>query len=116
MLVFSPTEIKAEATETSSSQREITTEKDLNQAPVIEVVAEPRTGEAPLEVFFDTSNSYDPDGSIENYQWDFKDGDKATGKEVNHTFNSSGTYKVELTIIDNEGAETTISKIIIVRS
>jgi PBP1b-binding outer membrane lipoprotein LpoB len=117
MLVFSPTEIKA--TETSgkvSSQREIIEEKDTNKSPVIEFVAEPRTGNAPLEVFFDASASHDPDGKIETYQWDFKDGNKGNGKTIQHTFNSNGFYNVELTITDEQGSEATITIMIIVRS
>ena len=117
MLVFSPTEITAtEKSGTVSSQKDILPEKDTNKSPVIEFVAEPRTGNAPLEVFFDASASHDPDGRIETYQWDFKDGNKGNGKTIQHTFNSNGFYNVELTITDEEGSESTITIMIIVSS
>jgi len=117
MLVFSPTEITAtEKSGTVSSQREIIEEKDTNKSPVIEFVAEPRTGNAPLEVFFDASASHDPDGKIETYQWDFKDGTKGNGELIQHTFDSNGFYNVELTITDDEGSESTITIMIIVSS
>ena len=117
MLVFSPTEITAtEKSGTVSSQREIIEDKDTNKSPVIEFVAEPRTGNAPLEVFFDASASHDPDGRIETYQWDFKDGTKGNGELIQHTFDSNGFYNVELRITDDEGSESTITIMIIVRS
>ncbi|HBY57394.1 MAG TPA: hypothetical protein DEG96_05980 [Candidatus Atribacteria bacterium] len=114
MLVLNSTEIQEKSTLSKSEVPP--TEKYINQLPIAKFVADPRTGEAPLEVFFDASESYDPDGRIETYQWDFKDGNKDAGKIVKHTFYSSGTYNVELAIIDNEGAKTTITRIIIVRS
>jgi PKD repeat protein len=117
MLVFSPTEMKAKETSgTLTSKREMLPEKDNNQPPVIEFIAEPRTGNAPLEVSFDASASDDPDGRIETYQWDFKDGSKGNGGVIQHTFNSSGFYNVELTATDDEGAESTIAIMIIVSS
>jgi PKD repeat protein len=117
MLVLSPMEIKSkEKSGIVSPQREITAEKDINQSPVIEFFAEPRTGNAPLEVFFDASGSHDPDGKIDTFQWDFKDGDKGKGEIVRHTFNSNGFYNVELKVTDDKGAESTITIMIIVRS
>lgn len=66
--------------------------------------ADPTSGEVPLEVFFDASNSSDPDGSIDSYTWDFDDGSTGTGETVNHTFDSSGDYTVELYVTDDDGA------------
>jgi len=57
-----------------------------------------------LEVYFNASNSYDPDGTIISYSWNFKDGSTGNGQTISHTFASVGSYNVELTVIDNKGA------------
>ena len=69
-----------------------------NQSPIASFTATPTSGMVPLEVFFDASGSYDPDGDISSYEWDFKDGTTGTGETVNHTFNSTENYDVELTV------------------
>ncbi|MCW4033803.1 MAG: PKD domain-containing protein [Candidatus Bathyarchaeota archaeon] len=61
----------------------------------------PTQGEA---VSFDASESYDTDGTIVSYEWDFGDGTTATGIEVEHTFTQAGEYTVTLTVTDNNGA------------
>ena len=35
---------------------------------------------------FDASGSYDPDGTIVSYEWDFGDGDTGSGVTPSHTF------------------------------
>lgn len=47
-------------------------------------------------------------GNISNYSWDFGDGNTATGNPVTHTFNTSGTFDVELTITSEGCTETTV--------
>ena len=50
------------------------------------------------------SLSFDKDGSIVNWTWDFGDGNITYGSIVNHTYNKKGNYTVKLTIVDNDGA------------
>ncbi|MCW7079393.1 MAG: PKD domain-containing protein [Canidatus Methanoxibalbensis ujae] len=52
-------------------------------------------------VTFNASPSYDPDGFIANYEWDFGDGNTATGKIVTHSYSSEGEYRVKLTVTDD---------------
>lgn len=85
-----------------------------NQSPTASFTANPASGVAPLEVSFNASNSSDSDGSIVSYAWDFKDGNTGNGKTLNHTFNSTGSYNVELTVTDNEGATASATKTITV--
>lgn len=56
-------------------------------------------------VEFDASASFDPDGSIVEYQWDFGDGTTTTTTDptTSHSYADGGTYFVLLTVIDNEG-------------
>lgn len=67
------------------------------------------------QVTFDASNSYDPDGTIESWNWDYGDGNAETGVTVEHAYTTTGTYTVTLTVKDNKqlanSAEATITVI-----
>ncbi|KAF5430976.1 PKD repeat-containing protein [Candidatus Methanophagaceae archaeon] len=67
----------------------------------------PYTGTVGETIRFNGSGSYDPDGSIANYTWDFGDGNSATGATPTHTYAQRGTYTVTLNVTDNEGATDT---------
>jgi endoglucanase len=70
-----------------------------NEPPQISLSASPQTGDAPLTVSFDASAT-DPDGDQLSFNWDFGDGVSATTSTAQHTYNSEGTYQVELTVVD----------------
>ena len=57
------------------------------------------------EVFFDGSESHDPDGLIMSWKWMFGDEATAAGEMVSHTFTESGIYTSTLTVEDNRGAK-----------
>lgn len=44
-------------------------------------------------------------GSIDKYEWNLGDGMTAEGVLVEHTYSEGGVFTVNLTVIDNEGAE-----------
>ncbi|MGE3182421.1 MAG: PKD domain-containing protein, partial [Phycisphaerae bacterium] len=67
---------------------------------------------APAIFNFDASDSFDPDGDIAGYRWDFGDGSRELLPVVAHTFSSPGTYRVVLTVTDNAGITATASRII----
>ena len=52
---------------------------------------------------FDGSSSYDRDGYILLYEWDFGDGTTSQEVVVAHGFNETGTYNVILTVTDDDG-------------
>lgn len=58
-------------------------------------------------VTFDASASYDPDGSVVSYEWDFGDGAGGTGRTATHTYSAEGVHTVTLTVTDNNGAKAT---------
>lgn len=66
-------------------------------------------GPSPLTVDFDGSLSYDPDGEIVAYEWDFGDDTTGSGEYISHTFSSSSDreFRVRLTVTDDEGATDT---------
>ena len=56
---------------------------------------------------FDGSYSYDADGVIESYKWDFGDKGMAVGNKVTHVYGKPGVYSVTLTVADDGGASST---------
>jgi len=69
------------------------------------------------------SDSYDPDGTIVSWIWDFGDGTNATGENVSHTYSayrwnvSNSTYipySVRLTVVDNSSANNTTTRSVMV--
>jgi len=78
--------------------------RKANTPPTAQFTADPTNGAAPLRVRFDASRSYDPDGSIIAYQWDFGDGTTATGVTTRHRYRKPGTYIATLTVQDDGGA------------
>lgn len=97
----------------------IEAEISFNQAPVAVITATPTTGYAKLWVQFDGSSSYDLDGEIVSYHWDFGDGHTGSGMKVSHLFEDDSDrdndgwnegYIAKLTVIDDQGAwdETSI--------
>lgn len=63
-----------------------------------------------LSVSLDGSASNDPDGTITSYAWSYGDGNTGLGATANHTYGSSGTYAVTLTVTDNDGASTSTAQ------
>ncbi|MFD1323396.1 PQQ-dependent sugar dehydrogenase [Micromonospora sonneratiae] len=83
-----------------------------NLAPVAAARATPMSGNAPLVVSFDASESTDPDaGDILTYQWDFTgDGTyDATGVTTSHTYDAVGTYNARLRVSDIGGRTDTMT-------
>ena len=74
-----------------------------DQLPVAKIIAstvEPIVGEL---VTFDGGGSYDPDGFIVSYVWDFGDGSTGSGISCSHVYNTAGKYTVTLTVTDDDG-------------
>jgi PKD repeat protein len=56
---------------------------------------------------FDGSGSYDNDGTIISYLWDFGDGETSTDPNPTHMYDQDGIYSVSLTVTD-DNSETDI--------
>jgi chitodextrinase len=56
-------------------------------------------------VYFWANDTYDPDGYIKDYFWDFGDGSSATGHSVTHIYTEKDIFNVTLTVTDNDGAK-----------
>lgn len=60
----------------------------------------------PGTFYFNAGASSDSDGSIVSYRWDFGDGTviTRTTPTISHTYATSGSYGVRLTVTDDDGA------------
>lgn len=80
----------------------------VNQSPIAIIGADPISGEAPLDVQFSGSSSFDPDGTIILFEWNFDDGSVVeSGQSPSHEFGTGGTFNVLLTVTDNFGKKDT---------
>jgi C1A family cysteine protease len=77
--------------------------------PPIAIAGEVKYGTIHEELHFDASQSYDLEGAIEVFHWDFGDGTGKDGAIVTHAYSEQGIYQVTVTItdIDNKSWEST---------
>ncbi len=83
-----------------------------NLPPTSEIIAQPKSGLAPLEVSFDGTTSADPENGSLSYQWDLGNGFSSTQPTYNHVYNTPGKYEVTLIISDNRGSTDTSTIVI----
>lgn len=57
------------------------------------------------KIDFDASGSYDNDGDLISYTWDFGDGETIKGKAASHKYSKGGAYNVKLTVDDGSGMD-----------
>jgi len=65
-------------------------------------------------VSFNGTLSYDRDGNIISYIWDFGDGFNSSEQNPTHSYDSDGTYIVNLSVIDDESLIGNVSKSVVV--
>lgn len=61
-----------------------------------------------LTVYFIGEESWDPDGYLTNYLWNFDDGTTSTEINPIHTYLSEGQYNVRFSVTDNDGHMDTV--------
>lgn len=77
-----------------------------NIPPVPVAVATPTSGTLATEFQFNGSNSWDPDGTVVNFTWDFGDGLQEYGAVVSHEYLQRAQFTATLTVRDSDGATT----------
>ncbi|MCB0743757.1 MAG: PKD domain-containing protein, partial [Ignavibacteriae bacterium] len=55
-------------------------------------------------ISFDASQSFDTDGQITQYLWNFGDGSTSAQQMATHSYSQADTYTYSLTVTDNQGA------------
>jgi len=82
---------------------------------VADTVTGDYTGYTDIPIEFDGSESYDPDGTIVSWEWDFDEdgvyGDE-TGELVSYTWDTDGVFYVDLKVTDNDGATDTLDDLL----
>jgi len=61
-----------------------------------------------------TDSSTDPDGRIVHWHWEFSDKTSSDARNPTHTFGTSGTYVVLLTVTDDSGAKNSAGQHVLV--
>jgi probable HAF family extracellular repeat protein len=70
------------------------------------IAGEDLAGLTRTPIAFDGTRSFDADGQIVAYQWDFGDGASSTGSQATHAYATAGIYMATLAVTDNQGAST----------
>lgn len=63
---------------------------------------------------FSAEASSDPDGSISGYHWQFGDGMAASGMVVEHQYQTTGRFRADLTVTDQQQASTSKSRELVI--
>jgi len=85
--------------------------------PLADFTYTPQTPFVNVPIAFDASASYDNDGNITSYIWDFDDGNTTTVSNytISHVYVAPGNYTVTLTVTDNDGLSGIQTRIVSVR-
>jgi len=89
----------------------------VNTPPIANFTYSPENPVVNQTITFNASSSYDLDGNITKYEWDFGDGNVTdTTKEIiTHVYPSAANYTLNLTVTDDDGATNLTSKEITVQ-
>ncbi|MCW2637024.1 MAG: hypothetical protein JWQ99_3391 [Blastococcus sp.] len=85
------------------AERTITVNPE-NAEPIAGFTQSAASGRTSVTVQFDASDSYDPDGTVSSYAWNWGDGTTGSGKTALHTYSSPGNYEPVLTVTDDDAA------------
>lgn len=92
-----------------------------NMPPTCSFAIQPAVGPGPsgtyprgFQILFQSTAS-DSDGRIVRYEWDFGDTVVDTRPDVNHAYGLAGTYRVNHTVTDNNGAQAICFATVVVR-
>lgn len=100
--------VRLTLTDDGGAQASRTTIITVTQAPVPVIVADQTIfTNAPAIVNFSSTGSFDPDGTIKTFRWDFGDGSREFLEAVQHQYATAGTYRATLTVTDDAGVSAT---------
>jgi len=84
-----------------------------NLPPVADFTFDPLTPTRHDDILFNSS-SYDNDGTLVNWLWDFGDDSTASGEQATHRYENYNSYMVTLIVEDDGGAADTIQSEVLV--
>ena len=83
-----------------------------NNEPIAIIQVSPTIELIGVNITFNASNSFDPDGDNLTFLWDFKDGITSNKKLISHNYKTPGSYDITLTVEDQKGGSDTTIKTI----
>jgi PKD repeat protein len=84
-----------------------------DHSPVASFSSSSTSALAGVSISFNGTTSYDPDGSVVSWSWNFDDGSSpGVGSTTSHVFTAAGKYNVTLTVTDNSGGTGTTTSLI----
>ena len=97
----------------NSRPEEISPEE--NQPPTALFNYKPENPIINQEIIFDAGSSTDSDGEISSFLWNFDDTDSTTTNQstTTHFYSVPGNYSVELRVVDNKGATSSLTAVTI---
>jgi len=101
--------------QSTEAWRTIKVNKGGGTPPVAIFEELPASGQAPLTMDLNASESYDPDGKIVSYEWTASNGQTTltdSGSNASLNFEQIGNYTVMLTVTDDEGLKDTANQTI----
>jgi DNA/RNA endonuclease G (NUC1) len=85
---------------------------ESNTQPPFAKLDGPYASDEGSTVAMSAAASFDPNGTVNSYAWNFGDGIASTGPSLSHTYAQDGDYTVRLIVTDNDGlADTTTSAV-----
>jgi PKD repeat protein len=93
------------ATDTATPPPAATDTPQPGNPPTANMSITPNPQDVGQTVTFDGSASTGDGAAITGYDWDFGDGQVASGVSVNHVYNAAGQYNVQLTVTDENGQQ-----------
>ncbi|MCW9023789.1 MAG: PKD domain-containing protein, partial [Gammaproteobacteria bacterium] len=94
----------------TATQQIVVTDPTPAILPVAVISADPTSGSASLQVSFSATN--DSSANIVDYNWNFGDGNTASGPNVIHNYDTPNIYTATLTLTDSNGeTDSTIQQI-----
>ena len=61
---------------------------------------------SPLEFEVSATQSYDPDGEVGLFSWDFGDGSTSSAQTATHRYEDTGEFTIRLVVTDDSGLQT----------
>src|SRR5207249_1444946 len=74
----------------------------VHAPPVADFVATPSPTNPGSPVTFNASASFDPDGTVVSYTWEFGDSTAGSGVMLTHAYANPSVYTAILTVVDNQ--------------
>ena len=81
-----------------------------NRAPSAIISVEPSEALTWEEFSFNATRSSDMDGEVVSATWDMGDGNTSEGMEVTHAYAAPGDYIVRVTVTDDDGLNTSVTR------